>query len=46
MSFSNLKIGARLGLGFALVLALLAAVAGLGLASMCAHRNAPDADRR
>ena len=34
MSFSNLKIGARLGLGFALALALLAAVAGLGLASM------------
>ncbi|NML61618.1 HAMP domain-containing protein [Massilia sp. RP-1-19] len=37
MSFSNLKIGARLGLGFALVLALLAllaAVAGVGLASM------------
>ena len=34
MSFSNLKIGARLGLGFALVLALLAAIAGLGLASM------------
>lgn len=34
MSFSNLKIGARLGLGFALVLAMLAAVAALGLASM------------
>jgi methyl-accepting chemotaxis protein len=34
MSLSNLKIGARLGLGFALVLALLAAVAGVGLASM------------
>ena len=34
MSLSNLKIGARLGLGFALVLALLVAVAGLGLASM------------
>jgi methyl-accepting chemotaxis protein len=34
MSFSNLKIGVRLGLGFALVLALLAAIAGLGLASM------------
>jgi methyl-accepting chemotaxis protein len=32
--FSNLKIGVRLGLGFALVLALLAAVAGLGLASL------------
>jgi methyl-accepting chemotaxis protein len=34
MSFSNLKIGTRLGLGFALVLALLAVVAALGLASM------------
>jgi methyl-accepting chemotaxis protein len=34
MSFSNLKIGARLGLGFAIVLGLLAAVAALGLASM------------
>ncbi|MBZ2207835.1 methyl-accepting chemotaxis protein [Massilia soli] len=34
MSFSNLKIGARLGLGFALVLAMLAAIAGVGLASM------------
>ncbi|MDB5937161.1 MAG: methyl-accepting chemotaxis protein, partial [Massilia sp.] len=34
MSFSNLKIGARLGLGFALVLALLAAVAALALVSM------------
>ncbi|MGZ8291710.1 MAG: methyl-accepting chemotaxis protein [Telluria sp.] len=34
MSFSNLKIGARLGLGFALLLAILAAVAGVGLASM------------
>ena len=34
MSVSNLKIGARLGLGFALVLAMLAAVAGVGLASM------------
>ncbi|MDQ2990546.1 MAG: methyl-accepting chemotaxis protein, partial [Pseudomonadota bacterium] len=34
MSFSNLKIGARLGLAFALVLAMLAAVAALGLASM------------
>jgi methyl-accepting chemotaxis protein len=32
--FSNLKIGVRLGLGFALVLALLAIVAGLGLVSM------------
>ncbi|MDB5920102.1 MAG: Methyl-accepting chemotaxis protein, partial [Massilia sp.] len=32
--FSNLKIGVRLGLGFALVLALLAAVGGLSLASM------------
>ncbi|MGK5077278.1 methyl-accepting chemotaxis protein [Janthinobacterium sp. HLX7-2] len=34
MSLSNLKIGARLGLGFALVLALLTAVGALGLASM------------
>ncbi|MDL2357470.1 MAG: methyl-accepting chemotaxis protein [Pseudomonadota bacterium] len=34
MSFSNMKIGMRLGLGFALVLAMLAAVAGLGLVSM------------
>jgi methyl-accepting chemotaxis protein len=34
MSLSNLKIGVRLGLGFALVLALLAAIAALGLASM------------
>ena len=32
--FSNLKIGTRLGLGFALVLALLAVIAGLGAASM------------
>jgi methyl-accepting chemotaxis protein len=31
---SNMKIGARLGLGFSLVLALLAAVLGLGLGSM------------
>jgi methyl-accepting chemotaxis protein len=31
---SNIKIGARLGLGFSLVLALLAAVLGLGLGSM------------
>jgi methyl-accepting chemotaxis protein len=34
MLFSHLKIGVRLGLGFALVLALLASVIGLGLASM------------
>jgi methyl-accepting chemotaxis protein len=34
MLLPNLKIGARLGLGFALVLAMLAAVIGLGLASM------------
>jgi methyl-accepting chemotaxis protein len=34
MLFPNLKIGARLGLGFALVLAMLAAVIGLGLTSM------------
>lgn len=34
MLFPNLKIGVRLGLGFALVLAMLAAVIGLGLASM------------
>ncbi|MES2758227.1 MAG: methyl-accepting chemotaxis protein [Pseudomonadota bacterium] len=34
MSFSNLKIGVRLGAGFALVLLLLAAVAASALASM------------
>ena len=34
MSFANMKIGMRLGLGFGLVLALLAGVAGLGLSSM------------
>jgi methyl-accepting chemotaxis protein len=34
MLFSNLKIGVRLGLGFGLVLAMLAAVVGLGLVSM------------
>ncbi|MES2116442.1 MAG: methyl-accepting chemotaxis protein [Pseudomonadota bacterium] len=34
MWFSNLKIGTRLRLGFALMLAMVAAVAGLGLASM------------
>ena len=34
MSFSNLKIGARLGLAFALMLVMLAAATGLGLASM------------
>jgi methyl-accepting chemotaxis protein len=34
MSFLDLKIGARLGLGFAAVLILLAAVLGLGLSSM------------
>jgi methyl-accepting chemotaxis protein len=34
MKISNMKIGARLGGGFALVLALLAAVLGLGLSSM------------
>jgi methyl-accepting chemotaxis protein len=32
--FPNLKIGVRLGLGFALVMAMLAAVIGFGLASM------------
>jgi hypothetical protein len=31
MNFSNLKIGTRLGAGFALVLALLALVAGVGI---------------
>ena len=34
MSLSNFKIGVRLGLGFAFVLALLAAVVALGLFSM------------
>jgi methyl-accepting chemotaxis protein len=34
MSFANLKIGVRLGLGFAAVLVLLVAVLGLGLGSM------------
>jgi methyl-accepting chemotaxis protein len=34
MSFANLKIGARLGSGFFLVLVLLAAILGLGLNSM------------
>jgi methyl-accepting chemotaxis protein len=34
MSFANMKIGARLGLGFALVLLLLATAIGLGLNSM------------
>jgi methyl-accepting chemotaxis protein len=34
MSFSNLKIGARLGLGFLLVLGLLVGVLGLGINSM------------
>jgi methyl-accepting chemotaxis protein len=34
MSFANLKIGVRLGLGFVAVLVLLAAVLGLGLNSM------------
>jgi methyl-accepting chemotaxis protein len=34
MSFANLKIGVRLGLGFASVLVLLAIVLGLGLNSM------------
>jgi methyl-accepting chemotaxis protein len=34
MSFANLKIGARLGLGFAAVLALLVVMLGLGLGAM------------
>jgi methyl-accepting chemotaxis protein len=34
MSLSNLKIGARMGLGFALVLGMLAVVGALGLISM------------
>ncbi|MBI3525194.1 MAG: MCP four helix bundle domain-containing protein, partial [Betaproteobacteria bacterium] len=31
MSFGNLKVGARLGLGFGLVLVLLSAVAFIGI---------------
>lgn len=34
MSFANLKIGARLGLGFAAVLALLVVILGMGLGAM------------
>jgi len=34
MSFANLKIGARLGVGFCLMLVLLTAIAALGLTSM------------
>ncbi|MDW5443455.1 methyl-accepting chemotaxis protein [Polaromonas sp. SM01] len=34
MSFANLKIGTRLGLAFALILLILAAIVGLGLNSM------------
>ncbi|MBB3179167.1 methyl-accepting chemotaxis protein [Variovorax sp. Sphag1AA] len=33
-SFSNLKIGSRLGLGFALILLFMAAIAGLGVNSL------------
>jgi methyl-accepting chemotaxis protein len=42
MSFNNLRIGVRLGLGFVLVLALLIAVAVMGLSQMASIKSGTD----
>jgi methyl-accepting chemotaxis protein len=42
MKISDLKIGTRLGLGFGIVLLLLAAITGLGLKNMAANSDTMD----
>ena len=39
MSFTNLKVGKRLGLGFALVLILLSLIAFIGISRMAQVKN-------